>query len=233
MARAVVGRTGGGEGADALRVGGDCLARGVLAQVTHDVAFLFGTEHEVDVVDGKHLVRLELRVASGDDDEGAGVLAADASDQLAAFFVGQLCDGAGVHQADVGLFAGAHTPDTVRGQFAPDGGRLGEIEFAAERVVGCLLILKICAVDHALCPSFWVGRKSKGLRKLSVGGPAADHVAGERRGVIGLFPLAFDSETSLYDSKSRLCDAKPHFLSRRHFPEAKSPIFSAEGIFRK
>ena len=106
------------------------------------------------MIDGEHLVRLQLRVTSRDDNERLRVLAANASDQLATLFVGKLRHGASVHHADVSLFPGARTPDAMVGQFAADGGRFGEIELATQRVVGRLFIFKISTINHLWSPLF-------------------------------------------------------------------------------
>ena len=146
--RAVVGRTGWGERANAFRVGRNGPSGRSFAQVSHHVALLLSAEHKVHMVSREHLLRLQLRVATRHNHEGVRVLSANASDQLPALLVRKLRHGASVHHADVGLLPGAHASDTVLSQFAPDGGRLGEIEFAAQRVVGGLFIFKICTVNH-------------------------------------------------------------------------------------
>ena len=53
-----------------------------------------------------------LRVAAGEDGDGAGVLAFGPAEPLAALLVAEVGDGAAVHHKDVGLFALRHDGET-------------------------------------------------------------------------------------------------------------------------
>ena len=64
---------------------------------------------------------------------------AEAADGLSALAVRHLCDAAGVHDADIRrfpTFCGFH-PGSLH--LPLDGTRLGEVQFAAERVIGRFL----------------------------------------------------------------------------------------------
>ena len=152
VAGAVAPRTRGRELADVAGRGGNHLAHLLplvqVAQVLQDVELLFGTQNQVHVGDVGNLVGFELRIAAGHYDKGLRVLPGDATDGLPAFLVGQFGHRAGVDYADVGLFAGSCLANAVSLEGLPDGGSFGKVEFAAQCVVGCGLILECVDVYH-------------------------------------------------------------------------------------
>lgn len=128
-------------------VGAECAFLGhhiyALAYGLEDVAFLVAAENEVDAFDGGYLPGVELCVAAGDDDEGAGMLAYELVDGLAAFAVGDFGDAAGVDDADVGNLVGAGGLDSFCLELLADCAGLGKVEFAAEGEVYCFFVFEV------------------------------------------------------------------------------------------
>ena len=120
-----------------------------VGEILYEVGFLVGAEHEVHTVDGAHRLGLELGIASCDHDKGTRVLAYHAMDGLTAFVIGHLRHRAGVDEADVGVLTFVGGCDAHLTEQLAEGGGLGEVELAAQRVVGCLLALKGTGIDHA------------------------------------------------------------------------------------
>ena len=100
----------------ALRVGGDGDdALVAVQQLEHIIEDGFPVAVAADQVGLHELGRFlgeSLRVAAGEDGDGAGVLALGPAEPLAALLVAEVGDGAAVHHKDVGLFALRHDGET-------------------------------------------------------------------------------------------------------------------------
>ena len=106
----------------------------------HHASFLFHADHEVHAIELGDFARLQLCVASHHHDEGAGVLACESVDGLAAFRIGHIGDGAGIDDADICPFAFLRLLCAFSHQLVAQRGSFRKIQFAAQRTIGHLYI---------------------------------------------------------------------------------------------
>ena len=98
------------------------------------IEFLACTEHEVYPVDVRDLCRLQLRVASHHHHVGFWVALHGATDSVAAFRVGVVCDAACVDDHHVRGVVNVNPRVPCLGKLPCQRARLAEVEFASERV---------------------------------------------------------------------------------------------------
>ncbi len=110
--------------------------RPALARQCEDPAVQFAlvvvAQHQVDPLDGRYLLRLELSVASRHGDDRLRIAAVELADQVAALLVGMLGHRTAVDDANVGFGIGRHAFETAALELPGQCRRLREVEFAAE-----------------------------------------------------------------------------------------------------
>lgn len=110
-----------------------------LRYMSQDVTLLLGTEHQVNTIEGSHLLGLQLRVASRHDHQCTGMPAYHAAYGLTAFGIGHFRHAARVHYTYICRLAFCGGCHTSLLELATHGARLGEIEFAPQGKVGGFL----------------------------------------------------------------------------------------------
>ena len=152
----------------ALRVGGDGDDPLVaVQQLEHVVEDGFPVAVAADQVGLHELGRLlgeSLRVAAGEDGDGAGVLALGPAEPLAALLVAEVGDGAAVHHKDVGLFALRHDGETGGAEHLFQRTGLVQIDLAAKGIKtnshGVSFPQLINKINHPIIADFSRGEKS-------------------------------------------------------------------------
>ena len=115
----------------------------------HNLALLALWQDETDAIDGRHLIGLELRVATGHYDKRAGMASHQPMDGLAAFVIRHLRHRTGVHHTDVGHLARPHIAHAHFTQTLTDGRRLGEVQLTSKGEVGCFFSFQNRKGTHA------------------------------------------------------------------------------------
>ena len=143
VSRAVAAGAGGHEGLDVAERSGVADTTMRLTVGTHaelfgfvvlfdefdESAFLFLPHHEVYALNLCDVLARELRVATHDRDERAGMFAMQAADGVTAFGVGLAGDAAGVDDTDIGSFVVSRRA-TFRAEAIAQRRGFGIVEFA-------------------------------------------------------------------------------------------------------
>ena len=98
-------------------------------------------EDKGDTLNGCNLLRLELGIATGDDNSRARMLAHEFMNGLTAFMIGHLCDTTCVDDTDVRHLTLLHFTHADICQLALDRRSLGKVQLAAQGEIGCSLAL--------------------------------------------------------------------------------------------
>ena len=122
---------------------------------------LLGAQDEVNALDGSHALGLELGVATSHHHERPRVLAAHLRDSLPSLVVGHLGDAARVDNHYVSPLATSGANDTTLRQGASHGTRLGEIQFAAQRVECGSQTMQYGGFSHIYAQSYIFLRKNE------------------------------------------------------------------------
>jgi hypothetical protein len=72
----------------------------------------------------------------------------DSANRLTAFLIRQFRYGTGIDNANIRFLSRQSFSDSLLRQLFANGGSLGKIQFASERIIGCLLVLKNIFVYH-------------------------------------------------------------------------------------
>lgn len=99
-----------------------------------DLGLLIAAEDEIDPLNFRNLLGLELGVAACDDDERVGIEAFATADYLTTLLIGLLGYGAGVDDINVGGFCEIDLDVTGVGHTSAHIAGLAEIELTAERM---------------------------------------------------------------------------------------------------
>ena len=110
--------------------------RGDSVNVVEDSELFGGAQYEIDPVDIRDFVGLQLGVATDHHHLCTRVSAQRAANDVSALTVGEFSYRAGVDDDDIGAVAKRNGLVTGVGELAADGGGLAVIELAAERVEG-------------------------------------------------------------------------------------------------
>ena len=113
-----------------------------IAEILNQVSLLVGAQHQVNTLYLAHVLRLQLRVAAGDDDEGTRILSHHAMDSLTALMIGNFCYRASIDETNVCFLPLLCRNDAHIFEHLAESGSFREIEFAAQRIVGCLFALE-------------------------------------------------------------------------------------------
>ena len=113
-----------------------------IAQELYKVGFLIGAKHQVNTINLAHPLRLQLSVTSRYSHKSAGIIAHHTMYCLSALVVGNFCHRASIDKTKVSLLTFLCCNNTQFLQHLTECRRLGEVKFAAKRIISCLLILK-------------------------------------------------------------------------------------------
>ena len=106
-------------------------------KVLGQVELFTGAENEVDALDLRDFIWLQLGVAADNHHKRAGVALHGSANGIAAFGIGMVCDAAGVDDHHVGRVVQVHPGISRIGEVARQGGRFAEIQLASQRIECC------------------------------------------------------------------------------------------------
>ena len=120
-------------------------------EILYKACLLISTKHKVNTVYLAHLLCLELRIASCNDNEGTGVLPYKPMYSLTTFMVGNISYRTCVYQTNISLLVFPCFHYTHIGEKFCEGRSFREVQFASQSIVSGFLSLKYRTVYHSNC----------------------------------------------------------------------------------
>ena len=113
-----------------------------IAQELYEVSFLVRTKHKVNTLNLAHSFRLQLSVTTSYCHKSTRIIAHHTMYCLSALVVGNFCHRASIDKTKVSLLTFLCCNNTQFLQHLTECRCLGEVKFAAKRIISRLLILK-------------------------------------------------------------------------------------------